>query len=212
MSEFIAPPTPEEVTAAAALYGKKVELVNLKAATLNGKTGNVLNTPISNGRVQVKLEAVGSEVERIVSLKIGNLKVVEVVDKPALLASSEEKKKLPRPAAMTGRPGKFKFGWDWREVLPGQDLPPGLEIMASFEEGVPTIARIPRKWYVDVFLVGNDSEHVKVEVFRTTTVKEVVEGFRKVKNETVGGVILVGGKEYEGKYQGEAVERSGPKE
>ncbi|GMH88041.1 hypothetical protein TL16_g11038 [Triparma laevis f. inornata] len=177
MSEFIAPPTPEEVTAAAALYGKKVELVNLKAATLNGKTGNVLNTPISNGRVQVKLEAVGSEVERIVSLKIGNLKVVEVVDKPALLASSEEKKKLPRPAAMTGRPGKFKFGWDWREVLP-----------------------------------GNDSEHVKVEVFRTTTVKEVVEGFRKVKNETVGGVILVGGKEYEGKYQGEAVERSGPKE
>lgn len=84
--------------------------------------------------------------------------------------------------------------------------------MASFEEGVPTIARIPRKWYVDVFLVGNDSEHVKAEVFRTTTVEEVVEGFRKVKNETVGGVILVGGKEYEGKYQGEAVGRSELKE
>ena len=57
----------------------------------------------------------------------------------------------PRPAAMTGRPGDFMVGYDWREVLPGQAVPRGLEILASLGEGDgPALARIPSKWRLEV--------------------------------------------------------------
>ncbi|GMH94769.1 hypothetical protein TrVE_jg11076 [Triparma verrucosa] len=196
-------------TAASKLYDKPVELVNLKSVDLNSRTGTVLSTPLSSaGRLQVKLDPVSSEPARIISVKLGNIKLRETntpVPSPALLYSSSSSQtahvKVPRPAAMTGRSGSFKVGWDWREVLPNQDLPPGLEVMASFEEGVPTIARIPRKWYCDVFLHDNDSEHAKVEVQRSTTLQEVISGFKqKCPDARVTDRILVGGTEYNSSY------------
>ena len=51
---------------------------------------------------------------------------------------------------MTGRPGDFMVGYDWREVLPGQAVPRGLEILASLGSHGPALARIPPKWRLEV--------------------------------------------------------------
>lgn len=202
MSDFaVASPAQEEDNVVPDFFEKRVELVNLNAESLNGRTGTVLTKPTPNGRVQVQLDDAQGSAPKIVSVKLLNIKLLEQDDDvsstpaPALTISATTTKRL-RPAAMTGRPGTFKVGWDWREVLPDQNIPPGLEIMASFEDGVPTIARIPRTWWCDVFLSGDDSEHARMEVERTTTVEEVIEGFRQKISAIVAGTILVDGKEY----------------
>mmetsp|Transcript_25824 Transcript_25824/g.29535 ORF Transcript_25824/g.29535 Transcript_25824/m.29535 type:complete len:223 (-) Transcript_25824:179-847(-) len=201
MSDFaVAPPAQEEDNVVSDFYEKQVELVNLKAESLNGRTGTVLPKPTSNGRVQVQLDDAQGSAPKIVSVRLLNVKLLKLGDNvssapaPALTNSATTTKRA-RPASMTGRPGTYKVGWDWREVLPDQNIPPGLEIMASFEDGVPTIARIPRKWWCDIFLSDNDSEHARIEVERTTTVEEVIEGFQQKISAIVAGTILVDGKE-----------------
>jgi hypothetical protein len=85
-----------------------------------------------------------------------------------------------RPTAMSARPGVFKMDYDWREVHPtNQPLPKGLDYMASLEEGVPTIARIPRRWKLDVFFdAGADESPYRMEVGSKTTIGEIQTALR----------------------------------
>ncbi|GMH99744.1 hypothetical protein TrST_g6278 [Triparma strigata] len=76
------PPSPSssmsELAAASELYDKQVKLVNLKSADLNTRTGTVLSTPISStGRLQVKLDPISSEPERIISVKLDNIEQMD---------------------------------------------------------------------------------------------------------------------------------------
>ena len=73
--------------------------------------------------------------------------------------------------------GDYQAGYDWREVLPEQSIPVGLEVMASLEEGVPTIARVPGKWRLEVKVEvgwGKAAAYIKMDVERKTTVDEVI--------------------------------------
>ncbi|GMI26241.1 hypothetical protein TeGR_g5500 [Tetraparma gracilis] len=160
------------------LANKRVRLSGLKTAAMNGRVGLVLPQPAASAdRVQVLLSETrpGLGDSKTVSLKPANLDVIEDDAEdgsgaPALAldgGAAAAKAPPPRPAAMTGRPGPFKLGYDWREVLEGQEIPRGLEIMASLEQGVPTIARIPGRWMLDVFLSRED--HVRFYVTRATT-------------------------------------------
>lgn len=176
------------------LVNKHVRLINLKAVGMNGREGVVLPQPASTAeRVQVLLSettpALGDS--RTVSLKPANLEII--LGEPTLALgdkndNNDTKAARPRPAAMGARPGAFKLGYDWREVLPGQDLPRGLEIMASLEEGVKTIARIPRRWKIDVFV--NADDHVRFDVTRTTTVLGVIERVKQERQIPPGGWAL----------------------
>ena len=83
----------------------------------------------SSGRYEVSLEAKegpGGGPERSLSVKAANLRVIETI-KPALASgprAAAKPRHRPRPVAMTGRPGDFMVGYDWREVLPGQAAGP----------------------------------------------------------------------------------------
>ena len=84
-------------------------------------------------RYTVKVVSAG----QVLALKVANLKAAPF-----------------RPTALSARPGVFKASYDWREVAEGQELPAGMEIMSSLEEDVPTIARIPHKWKLEVAVTG----------------------------------------------------------
>mmetsp|Transcript_51014 Transcript_51014/g.59601 ORF Transcript_51014/g.59601 Transcript_51014/m.59601 type:complete len:230 (+) Transcript_51014:121-810(+) len=200
-------PTPPTLTT---LIGKHVRLHSLKTVALNGRKGLVLPKAADNQeRVQVLLaeSKAGLGDSKTISLKPANLEIIDGSDEedddgvavPAL-ASQPTTTKPFRPTAMNGYPGEFKLGYDWREVLPEQSIQRGLEIMASLEEGIPTIARIPRKWRVDVFL--DRTQHVRFEVGRTTTVDEVIQKTvellpvaRGVSKLVVDGILFEGGGE-----------------
>mmetsp|Transcript_34996 Transcript_34996/g.35547 ORF Transcript_34996/g.35547 Transcript_34996/m.35547 type:complete len:245 (+) Transcript_34996:82-816(+) len=189
------PPTPTPPTLTlAAFIDKQVLLHSLKTVALNGRTGVVLTTAADNPeRVQVLLaeSQTGRGDSKTISLKPTNLEIIDGDDDdnednndtvavpvvvPALAAqptTTTTTNKPFRPTAMNGYPGKFKLGYDWREVLPEQAIPRGLETMISLDAGIPTIARIPQKWRVDVFL--DRTQHVRFEVGRTTTVDEVIQ-------------------------------------
>ena len=180
--------------------GDRIELFNLKTESMNKKKGVVESTESvpKDGRLQIKLDGE----ERTISVKRANVRVIAIPSSAGLLSSSTtdstggSSKKVQRPAAMTGRPGAFRLGYDWREVLPDQILPAGLEVMASFEEGVPTIARIPRKWKLDVFKHGHQEVHVRMDVERKTSIQQVVEAFAKEQKVTTEGGwdLLINGK------------------
>ena len=99
---------------------------------------------------------------------------------PPKMTEEEKKeyvKKRPRPAFMTGRPGEYKLGYDWREVLEGQSVPPGLEIRMSLGEDLPKIARIPCQWRckVEVRANNNNVEDFRIDVTRETKVCDILE-------------------------------------
>jgi hypothetical protein len=56
------------------------------------------------------------------------------VEGNATAATSKAPPPRRRPTAMSARPGEFKLGYDWRELMPDQEVPRGCEIMASLEE------------------------------------------------------------------------------
>jgi hypothetical protein len=96
----------------------------------------------------------------------------------------------PRPAAMCARPGKWKLDYDWREVHPtNQPLPKGLEYMISLEEAVPTIARIPPRWKLDVFSEISGSSPYRMEVGGSTTVGEIQTALRSHQNVAEGELL-----------------------
>jgi len=149
--------------------GKRVKLHGLVgAAELNGRHGLVLGPGGSSGRWEVKLEAAGrGQEERTLSVKSANLAPAPAKVGPTESATGAATgdgdtapSRRPRPTAMSARPGEFLAGYDWREVLPNQALPRGLEIIASLEghDGggakLPTLARIPSKWRLEVAVVA----------------------------------------------------------
>lgn len=155
------------------LDGKRVALHGLKgAADLNYREGVVRGAIDSaTGRYTVELEAVRetNAPARTVTVKPINLK-------PA------------RPSALVGRPGEFRSSYDWREVLPGQTLPRGLEILSSVDENDkrPTIARIPPRWKLEVAIkTGVESSDtnaqapLRMEVEARTTIGEIQEALRR---------------------------------
>jgi hypothetical protein len=126
---------PEETLEA----GRKVTIQGLVSkAELNGCKGVVESFDKTKGRYNVKVDSTG----QVLALKISNL------DAQAF-----------RPTALSARPGKYKASYDWREVMEGQELPPGMEMMCSLEEDVPNIARIPHKWKLEVRVTGPDGSN-----------------------------------------------------
>eukprot|EP00931_Biecheleriopsis_adriatica_P012026 TRINITY_DN113126_c0_g1_i1.p1 TRINITY_DN113126_c0_g1~~TRINITY_DN113126_c0_g1_i1.p1 ORF type:complete len:224 (-),score=25.76 TRINITY_DN113126_c0_g1_i1:175-846(-) len=158
--------------------GCRVALHGLKAAPeLNHREGLVHGSLNSEtGRYEVHLDACrsGSAPARTVTVKPSNLK-------PA------------RPSALVGRPGAFRASYDWREVLPEQTLPRGLEVLSSVDEHDtrPTIARIPPSWKLDVVIsdgcggagqgyAGSQSQApMRMDVSARTTIGEVQAALRK---------------------------------
>ena len=74
--------------------------------------------------------------------------------------------------------------YDWREVWrdpvtgENQPIPPGLEIIASFDDAAaggaaasPTLARIPRSWRLSVAVANEDS--FRIDVTARTTLGEI---------------------------------------
>lgn len=156
------------------LAGCRVALHGLKGAPeLNGREG-IVNGSIDSatGRYEVQLEAGrGTDVPaRTVSVKPANLK-------PA------------RPSALCGRPGAFRASYDWREVLPDQVLPRGLEVLGSVDEHDtrPTIARIPATWKLEVAVAAAGSgasqdgvpPPLRMDVGARTTLGEIQAALRK---------------------------------
>lgn len=131
--------------------GRLVALQGLKGAMeLNGREGVVhgsIDTVTS--RYEVHLTARGQEhPARIVRVKVANLRP-------------------RRPTALSARPGAFKASYDWREVMEGQDLPRGLEVISSLDKGVPAIARISCKWRLTVTILDKgDGETNPIAPFR----------------------------------------------
>lgn len=155
--------------------GCRVALHGLQsAAALNGREGTVQGSvDEASGRYEVNLDAGkgADELARTITVKPTNLK-------PA------------RPTALTARPGQFRASYDWREVLPGQELPRGLEILSSIDEKDtrPPIARIPPKWKLDIAMStggGGDAPQpgdqapMRMDVGARTTIGEVQAELRK---------------------------------
>jgi hypothetical protein len=168
--------------------GKAVELHSLKAAAhLNGRVGRVMGLKKGHiERLNVELQAGAGDDQpaQTVSVKPDNMKEIDsdaVSIPPPPSPPPPPPKRRPRPSAyMSARPGEYKAGYDWRAVYPGQQLPRGLEIIASLsgkEEDEPTLARIPRTWKLNVAVKegGKAVAHTRVVMERTTTVKEVLK-------------------------------------
>lgn len=114
--------------------GMRVELHGLKGkAELNGRVGVVhgsLNK--ETGRYEVHLDVQKGEMQaHIVKVKGANLQFPTPV--------SAAGQATWRPTALCARPGNFKVSYDWREVGPGQELPRGLEVMASVDDSAPVL-------------------------------------------------------------------------
>ena len=215
-------PTPPPRTRTTTLIDTQVVLHSLKTVALNGRKGVVLPIAADNPeRVQVLLveSQTGRGDSKTISLKPANLQIIDDDDDDddddkndaladpvpvpvpvlAVQPTPIKKQKPFRPTAMNGYPGTFKVGYDWREVLPEQAIPRGLETMLSLDAGIPTIARIPRQWRMDVFL-DRTQQHVRLEVGRTTTVDEVIAQTvkrlptaRGMTNLAVDGIPFEGG-------------------
>jgi len=157
--------------------GSAVMLTGLKgAAELNGRCGYVEGPRnMETGRWQVNLHAVDNEAQRTISVKDNNILAapsdkVTALPKPPPGAVSKK-----RPSALTARPGQFMASYDWREVHmgpPEQSVPQGLEVMLSMNEGVPTLARIPPSWRLEV-LVKDAREPFRMMVGKHTTLGEI---------------------------------------
>ena len=162
------------------------------SAALNGREGVVQGAPDpATGRVLVALEARGGEPARTLRVKRENATLSAAAPAPApaaaALPGAAAAERPWRPTALSARPGPFKASYDWREVMPdGQAIPPGLEVLSSLEPGVPTVARIPAKWMLDVALGGGRAP-VRVEVGPRTTLGEVQAAVRARHPELGGG-------------------------
>jgi hypothetical protein len=181
--------------------GRRIELRGLVgAAELNGREGVVEGgVDGATGRYSVRLSARGGDAERTLSVKEANMQLAPEAAQLAAAAgtgASAAGAGTPvdsttsgmfmghgeRPTAMPARPGPFKKGYDWREVGVGQTLPRGLEVWQSLEAGIPTIARIPRKWRLEVAVASGCGGQVddagpstlRIDVERYTTMAEVV--------------------------------------
>ena len=179
--------------------GDKVELHGLNAKSMNGREGTIVgNDTAKPGRVRVMMD--GKEV----SIKSENLHVTEAAAPleaaapiAAIAPDLEQPKNRPRPAALTGRSGKYKVGYDWREVLEGQEIPRGIEVMSSFEEGVIDIARIPPRWMLDVEF-GEERKKVRVQIEgRGMKVREVIERVEEKTGEVRVLIVYLDGVKWE---------------
>ena len=127
-----------------------VSLHSLGAAELNGREGLVIGAMnVQTGRYEVRLDARGpTQPARTCAVKGFNMRAA-------------------RPTALSARPGAFKASYDWREVAEGQDLPRGLDILASLE-GLPTLARIPPRWTMEVAITSRTPLRVEVTAMTRT--------------------------------------------
>ena len=168
------------------------------SAALNGREGVVQGAPDpATGRVLVALEARGGEPARTLRVKCENASLAAAAaapapaPAPALPGGGAAAERPWRPTALSARPGPFKASYDWREVMPdGQAIPPGLEVLSSLEPGVPTVARIPAKWMLDV-AVGGGRAPVRLEVGPRTTLGEVRAAVR-ARYSDLGGAAADG--------------------
>jgi len=108
---------------------------------------------------------------------------------------------------MSARPGKFKASYDWREVLEGQELPRGMEVLASLGEAdTLSIARIPTRWRLEVAAPASSAAAaLRMDVTggngkgEWTTVGDIQEALRAHLGRADGGgrgwpALLVDGK------------------
>ena len=155
--------------------GQRVVLHGLKgAAELNGREGVLRGAAdAATGRWEVCLARRGAEGAKAVRVKAANLRPAAgegqlgqgqqaQAPAPPAAASAAALGAAPaaagngaapagfRPTALAARPGKFKASYDWRAVLEGQELPRGMEVLASLGGDTPMIARIPTKWRLEV--------------------------------------------------------------
>lgn len=210
--------------------GKRIVLHSLVGASeLNGRKG-IVQGPSGPERFQVMLAAEGMDKPaRAASVKPMNMTMApeyqqgageDINGAPAALEGDGSRndankvERRPRPTAfMSARPGEYRPGYDWRAVLPGQQLPRGLEIIASLsgtEDTEPTLARIPPKWKLAVGIQGEGNggayrsvASVRIEVERMTTIGDVKAAVRRAEPALFGegqspSDIIINGTPYAG--------------
>jgi len=144
------------------------------AAALNGREGVVKAHDSSTGRYEVHLAGSDTGPEKTIKVKESNLKLG--TEQIAAVAPPQTSKQRQRPSALKAYPGEYMAGYDWREVMPeGQTIPKGLEVIMSVgDDDLPTLARIPPKWRLEITVEGGSNcEPLRMDVGKNTTLGEI---------------------------------------
>lgn len=77
-----------------------------------------------------------------------------------------------RPGATPDRPPEFEPTYEWKDVLPGQSVPSGLEVHLALGEN-HRLARIPSTWRLQLYLGHQFGGFFRMDVRRDTLVSDI---------------------------------------